>query len=129
VRSVAQYELRDELNAGAFQTGLRFRDGRAKPGFDAYRLPIWVVRKGSGVRVWGQLRPAADDALETVQIQHDPAGGPNLATVASVSTVTRKGFFLANVRGQGRGGTWRLLWTPADGSPAVASRVARVAPR
>jgi hypothetical protein len=129
VHSVAQYELRDEVNPAAFQTGLRFRDGTAKPGFAAYRLPIWVIRRGSGVRVWGQLRPAEDDATETVEIQHDPAGGENFTTVATVTTDNRKGFVLANVGGHGRGGTWRLVWAPSGGGPTIASRTAKVARR
>jgi hypothetical protein len=127
VRSVAQYELRDEANPAAFQTGLRFRDGSAKPGFAAYRLPIWVKRQGSGVRVWGQLRPADDDATETVEIQHDPGSG--YTTVATVTTTNRKGFLLTTVRGHGRSGKWRLVWAPSGGGPAIASREARVARR
>ena len=120
VRSVAQYEMRDETNPALFQSGLRFADGRVKPGFFAYRLPIWVVRSGAGVRVWGQVRPAADSAAETVAIQHDPAGGENFQTVATATTSGPKGFFSVRITGQGRAGTWRLAWKQ------FTSRTARV---
>jgi hypothetical protein len=123
VRAVAQYEMRDETNPALFQSGLRFADGRAKPGFSAYRLPIWVVRSGNGVRVWGQVRPAPDGATETVQIQHDPAGGEKFNDVATATTAGRKGFFAAHVTGKGRSGTWRFSWG------ALTSRTARVARR
>jgi hypothetical protein len=129
VKSVAQYEMRDESNPDSFQTGLRFIDGRAKPGFAAYRLPIWVVRNGSGVRVWGQVRPADDDASETVEIEHDASGNGNFRTVARTRTTNRKGFIYVPVYGQGRSGKWRLEWTPADGGPTVTSRTATVKAR
>jgi hypothetical protein len=129
VRSVAQYEMRDETNPALFQSGLRFADGRVKPGFFAYRLPVWVVRSGTGIRVWGQVRPAADGAVETVEIQHDPAGGERFETVATVTTSSLKGFFSVRVTGKGRAGTWRLSWTPSTGGPAITSRTARTARR
>ena len=68
VKSVSQYELFDEPDLSVFQTGLRFVDGSAKPSLDAYRLPIWVTRHGSGVSVWGQVRPADGSAAAG----HDP---------------------------------------------------------
>ena len=58
LRSVAQYEMFDERDPNAFQTGLRFEDGRAKPGLDAYRIPVWSFRRGSYLYVWGMVRPA-----------------------------------------------------------------------
>ena len=58
VRAVAQYKLIDEASLSSFQSGLRFLDGRAKPAYDAYRLPIWVSGRGSRLRVYGQVRPA-----------------------------------------------------------------------
>ncbi|MTD43309.1 hypothetical protein GKE82_03040 [Conexibacter sp. W3-3-2] len=125
VRSVAQYELRDEANLASFQTGLRFNDGRPKPAFAAYRLPIWVARSTGGrLRVWGQVRPAADDALEDVEVQNDPDGSGDFSTVETVQTTDAKGFI--DVRVPSRGGTWRLRWTPKDGGATVTSRVARV---
>lgn len=124
VRSVAQYELRDEADISGFQTGLRFFDGTPKPGFDAYRMPIWVSRAGSGrVRVWGQVRPA-DDTRETVEVQRD--GGAGFVTMRRVG-IDRRGFLSTTVAAQG--GRWRLLWSPRDGGPAVTSRIAAVRAR
>jgi len=125
VRSVAQYELRDEAALSAFQTGLRFVDGRPKPSFDAYRLPIWVTRRsGSSLRVWGQVRPAQDGVLEDVEIQGS-ADGQDFETVSTVQTTNTKGFVEANVaRGQNR--YWRLRWRPKDGGEAITSRIAGV---
>jgi hypothetical protein len=125
VRSVAQYELRDEAALSAFQTGLRFVDGRVKPSFDAYRLPIWVTRRSSSsVHVWGQLRPIDDDAVEDVAIEGSPDGA-SFTAVQTVQTTNRKGFVEANVAtGQNR--YWRLRWTPKGGGEAITSRIAGV---
>ena len=46
---------------GLFQAGLRYGDGREKPGiYDSYRLPIFVRLLGpSEVEVWGAGRPGS----------------------------------------------------------------------
>ena len=48
VRSVAQYLWRDERDPQAFQTGLRYADGRAKPALAAWRLPLHLRRTRAG---------------------------------------------------------------------------------
>jgi len=123
VRSVAQYKLTDDAPLASFQSGLRFVDGRAKPAFDAYRLPIWVTRRGSGVRVYGQVRPAPDSAPQAVEIQFRSASSqPDAWSTATTVTVqSRKGHFVANL--SGREAFYRLRWN------GVTSREARVARR
>jgi hypothetical protein len=124
VQSVAQYELRDEPALSAFQTGLRFVDGRPKPAFDAYRLPIWVTRHGSQVHVWGQLRPIDDGAVEPVTVEGSP-DGQTFTTVATVQTTNRKGFVETDVA-PGADRYWRLTWAPPSGGEAISSRIAGV---
>ncbi len=126
IKSVAQYKLVDDASVVNFQTGLRRANGAAKPGLEAYRLPIWVSRRGSAnVRVYGQIRPAADGAAETVEIQSGSSG--SFATVQTVPVTSLKGHFLVTVpKGAPQ---WRLKWTPASGGTPVFSRVAKVAKR
>jgi hypothetical protein len=127
IRSVAQYELRDEPDLAAFQSGLRFVDGRFKPSYVAYRLPLWVSRDRSGtVLVYGQVRPARGGALERVLIENRAPGARAFRRVATAWTTNAKGFVLVRLRA--RPGQWRLSWMPADGEPVVRSRVAE-APR
>jgi hypothetical protein len=76
LRSFAQYELFDEHDTGAFQTGLRFEDGRAKSGLDAYRLPVWAFKRSGYNYVWGMVRPAR--------------GGSQAATVEYYDASSRK---------------------------------------
>ena len=70
VASYSQYTLATRPNAGRpfsavrWQSGLRFADGRAKPGvYDAFRMPLLVrslgARRGRGVRRRGARRRGA----------------------------------------------------------------------
>ena len=127
IRSVAQYKLVDEPEQASFQTGIRFLDGTAKPAFDAYRLPIWVSRRGSGLRVYGQVRPADDGAREVVDLQHRLSAEANFVTVQSIDVSSLKGHFTLDV--PARGGQWRLRWAPSRGGAALFSRAAEAASR
>ena len=126
IRSVAQYKLVDEGDPASFQTGLQFANGQAKPSFEHYKLPLWVVRSGSNVKVYGQVRPADDGSLETVLIQNSPKAGAPFSTVQAVQVNSRKGHFLVEVPAQA--GRWRLAWTPLGGK-TVFSREAKAAKR
>src|SRR5829696_7058037 len=120
VRAVAQYKLLDEAALSSFQSGLRFIDGRPKPAYAAYRLPIWVSGRGSRVRVYGQVRPAADSTPQVVQIQHRPRRGGAFTTVKTVTVRSRKGQFLTRVRRQA--GVYRLQWNGLTSREARAAR-------
>jgi len=81
LRSYSQYLLYDDnprsgsaaVKWAGFQTGLRFSNGKAKPSYDAYKFPIVVRRKKSGVKIWGRVRPGTGPRF--VQIQRSK-GGP-----------------------------------------------------
>jgi hypothetical protein len=61
LRDDMQYLLRDPLN-GIFASGLVLPSGRAKPAYDAYRMPLFLpstsARRGHTLEVWGGARPA-----------------------------------------------------------------------
>ena len=128
IKSVAQYKLIDEPNVASFQTGLRLIDGATKPAFDAYRLPLWVVKKGSAVTVYGQVRPTEDDVREVVELQSQTTEGGPWEAVTTIEVTSRKGHFFASGIAA-REGRWRLVWAPSDGSPSITSREARAARR
>jgi hypothetical protein len=60
VSSYSQYPLYDDHGLAGFQSGLRFSNGKAKPGiYQEYKLPIFVTRTGrSSVDFWGGVRAA-----------------------------------------------------------------------
>jgi hypothetical protein len=126
VKSMAQYIIVDEVPQSSFQSGLRLADGTPKPSYNAWRLPLWVVKRGSGVRVWGQLRPLGDAATSQVEVQRSPDGNA-FTTVQTVTVSSKKGFFSVTIPNQS-GGTWKLHWTSPSGA-VLESRAADVAPR
>ena len=52
VRSVAQFELQDNLSSRSnrFQTGLVYGNGKPKPALVAYRMPLYVTPAGRPAR-------------------------------------------------------------------------------
>ena len=77
IRTVAQYKLIDDTVVSSFQSGLRFFDGVPKPAFDAYRLPLWVKRKGAArLRVYGQVRPLAARRRRRAWSSRTPRSAP-----------------------------------------------------
>jgi hypothetical protein len=97
VRSVAQFLLFDAPPDNkylphsfkywdTFQTGLLYADGKPKPSFAAYRIPIWLpsrtVAHGAPLSLWGWVRP--DLAARRAEIQWRPRGG-KYRTIATVT--------------------------------------------
>jgi hypothetical protein len=121
VKTVAQYKIVDDQSIGAgFQMGLRlFSGGARKPSYDAYKLPIWVAKKGANVTVYGQARPADAGVAGTVDVQNAAAGSSSFKTVATVPVTSANGTFTADL--PDTGGTWRLSWN------GITSRQAEVA--
>jgi hypothetical protein len=112
VRGVAQFQLEDDpLAAGShpsrrvFQTGLLRTATRAqlmkgllgtpKPSFGAYRVPIFVVDRGSRVTIWGGVRSVSSGSVKILN------GSKVVKTVR-----LRSGYFTTSLKK--RKGTWHL---------------------
>ena len=109
IRSVAQYELRDERDLGAFQTGLRFAGGKAKPSLAAYRLPIWPVERGRSTRIWMQVRPQSRiGEPQTVTVQYRRKGSRAWRKLGTYRAGTERGFL--RVGTHVRAHRWRFVW-------------------
>jgi len=122
IRTVAQYKLVDDRIVSSFQSGLRFWDWAFKPGYDAYRLAVWVSRKGpSRLRVYGQVRPPADGDVSRVEVQNAPFGSSEFRTVSTIDVRSANGTFLRTL--PRREGRFRLRWG------SVLSREALIAAR
>ena len=104
IASYSQYLLYDEpplpgpkqVRWGGFQMGLRFFDGRLKPSYEAYRLPLVVKRSGHRSVIWGRVRPGSGPRF--VQLQR-LAGGHFVNAGARIKTDSL-GYFKAR-RGLG----------------------------
>lgn len=127
VRALAQFLLVDEPPNtkeprgslrywGTFQTGLIMRGGPDKPGYYAFRIPIWVPhpRHGSRVTVWGELRPADHSGLQYAVLQYQPRGS-GWQQLREIQTASPEGFLVAHVAIPAAGNV-RLAWpSPAGG--------------
>jgi hypothetical protein len=137
VRSVAQFLLYDSKPNtkykptdvrywSTFQTGLLYANGKRKPAYAAYRLPIWIpaprAQRGQSMLVWGLLRLAPHNAPQQAEIQWRPAGG-QYRTIASVNVTNPEGYLTALIRPP-RTGFVRIAWVSAGGSSYVSRAVA-----
>jgi len=128
LRSYDQYLLGDPPN-GVFASGLKYANGTPKPGYDAFRMPVFLpvtsTRAGSALEVWGCVRPAqyarrSSHRPQQVTIQFRDASGGAFKTVDTVPVTDRYGYFDVLQRFSGSG-TVRLAWSYPHG-PQVFSR-------
>jgi hypothetical protein len=118
VKLLTQYEWRDEpVRRSAtdpyagWQSGLRFRDDRAKPSLRTFANPFFIDQKpGSrAARLWGQVRPGI---THDVTVQRRKAGSTRWTTVRVVAT-NGDGYWTLN---QTVSATtdYRFRWQPQD---------------
>lgn len=102
---------------GTFQTGLLFANGRQKPSYDAFRIPIWLPSSNHRhATIWGELRPADHSKTQVAALQFQRRGSSSWSTVRQIQTSNREGFLLAHQSLPGAGNV-RLAWTnPANGA-------------
>lgn len=128
LKSYSQYLLFDDvarsgssaLRWAGFQTGLRFASGKAKPSFEAYKLPLVVRKRGRGVSIWGRVRPGS--GTRYVQLQR-ASGGSFVNDGAQIRT-SSSGYFSARRAKRTR---YRFQAFSAPPSAATALGVSRVA--
>ena len=123
VRSLNQFRLTDgPVLPGRglaayheFQSGLLFRNGRAKPSYASFRHPFVARARGRRIGFWGQVRPGGrhDVVVERKE-------GRRWKRVASART-SRRGFWRARI-GR-RAGTYRYRWGSGSRRASDALRV------
>ena len=91
VRSFAQYPLVDDPGRVAgFQSGLRFHNGKAKPGvFAAFQRPFFARYRGSRVELFGAIR-AEPGARVTIQTKN---GRKAKWRTVRTATLNSRGYF------------------------------------
>lgn len=118
VRSFSQYLLRDDRTVrgshSAFESGLfLYKDGKPKPSFYGFRLPLTVTKaRGGKVALWGLVRPARGRAGKVeIQIRDRGKGWRRLAT----QRYNARGYWTRSAPYKA-GRQWRVAWTdPATG--------------
>jgi hypothetical protein len=106
----------DARRWATYQTGLQFDDGRPKPAFEAYRLPLRATPQADGsVALWGMVRPGG--AEERIRIEFRPAGQAEWKPVGERAVSQPRGYWSETVAGLGPG-FYRFEWLKA--APAMA---------
>jgi hypothetical protein len=135
IASYAQYLLEDPQDlrskkVGLFSSGLLFANGKPKPTFNAYRMPVWMpkqtVKRGQSALIWGGARPApggyaATHVAQVVQIQQLSGGAWN--TLATVKVNNATGYFETHLRFTNSGGL-RLAYTYPSTELALPTDIA-----
>ncbi len=127
IATTMQYLLYDPaVTKGAdFASGLLFRNGAPKPGYYAYRLPLYLpstsARRGQSLEVWGAVRPAPYEQRATrlpqaakIQLQR----GTNWTTVKTVTITNAHGYFDVRVTFPASGEV-RLTWSYPKTDPLL----------
>jgi hypothetical protein len=118
VRAFSQYLLRDDKprrgpaseRYSGFETGLRRSNGRPKPSYRGFLLPLAVQAFGSSDVLWGRVRPAR--AATTVVLQRNAGRGWK-----PLRTVTTNANGVYGTRARHRAGQrYRARWTAEDGT-------------
>ena len=117
VAAFSQYLLVDDPLGGApgasanggtigFQTGLEYLNGKPKPLYYGFPVPLVVSKHGHRFSLWGFVRPATGATKVTVLVQ--PKGSRRYRTLKTVST-NGLGYWALN--SSTRGSHWRVRWT------------------
>jgi hypothetical protein len=126
VRTYSQFLLRDYAANDLFQSGLVSEAGAAKPGLNAYRVPIWIptTRSRSGrFRVWGLLRPGARLRVSQATVQFRATGAASYAAVATLGTVGTRGYVDGTVRLPSAGRVRLAFRDPATGQQSFSRSI------
>ena len=126
--SYSQYGLIDQPPPAYFDTGLLNPNGSPKPGYAAYRMPLWLpstsTRKGRKLEVWGGVRPAVLAKLDTgkaqsVLVQFEAGSKGAWTTIATVPLTNARGYFDVHLAFPSSGSV-RLAWTYPTGDPLLS---------
>ncbi|HZB75294.1 MAG TPA: hypothetical protein VE526_03640 [Solirubrobacteraceae bacterium] len=119
VKAFSQYLMRDDSERkglgglerfGGFETGLRRSDGRKKPAYDGFMLPLRVSWAGASHVLWGRVRPATGSV--EVTIQRDSGDGWKRLSITRTGT---GGVFGLGTKARD-GARYRVRWTRGDGA-------------
>jgi hypothetical protein len=96
VMSFSQYPLLDDAGLAGFQSGLRFKNGKAKKGvYSGFAHTVYAVKSGSRVELFGCDRAAGNGTALTIQGRTGKKG--KWKNVGSANTNTY-GYFDVRVR-------------------------------
>ena len=131
IQSYDQYLLTDPgcLTLSFFATGLEAENGKRKPSYAAFRMPVYLpvttFTPGQSLEVWGCVRPARyatreSGTLQAVEIEFKRAGSRGWNPFSRVTITDPNGYFDV-ARVFHAAGSLRLAWRYPHG-PQIYSR-------
>ena len=126
--SYSQYRLRDQAPPTDFDTGLENPNGSDKPGFDAYRMPLYLpattTQPAHKLEVWGGVRPAAyarhdTGKAQSVEIEFQPGSKGPWQVIDTVPITNQRGYIDVRLAFPSSGAV-RLAWTYPAGDPLLS---------
>jgi hypothetical protein len=119
VKSFSQYLLEDDKprkgrpieRYGGFESGLRFANGKPKPAFDAFRLPLAAEVYGPSDVLWGRVRPSATQTK--VQVLASRRKGKPFKVLRTITT-NHRGIYGLRAKHHDKQ-RYRVRWTAPDG--------------
>jgi hypothetical protein len=117
VVSFSQYLLSDDpprasgYRYGGFESGLISSDGKEKPAYKGFRLPLAVETYGSSDVLWGLVRPLRGHTRVTIL---SASKGKAWGELKAVDTTASGVYALTTPRHAGR--RYRVRWTAPDGT-------------
>jgi hypothetical protein len=134
IASTMQYLLydpnpREAPEFGGFASGLIFYGGTRKPGYDAYRLPLFLPTttarsRRQSLEVWGCVRPANYARLDTgtpqqAEIQYQRGSHGAFTTLRTVTIGSSRGYFDLRMAFPASGSV-RLAWSYPKDDPLLS---------
>jgi hypothetical protein len=121
VAAFSQYLLRDDPLGGkpgssvrggtvGFQTGLEYVNGKPKPLYSGWPLPLTVTKSGHSYSLWGLVRPAEGATKVTVLVR---SKGSRSYRVLKTVTTDSHGYWSLHSSVQGQ--LWRVRWKSPAG--------------
>ena len=117
VASFSQYLLRDDpasVRHVSFQTGLDYVNGRPKPLFAGFPVPLTVSRRGPSYVLWGRVRPAT--SATSVNVEAERSGSRRFTALSQVTTNSNGYWRLVSSVSAKR---WRVRWASPAGAVYV----------
>jgi hypothetical protein len=125
VASFSQYLMSDDpprdsgYRYSGFESGLRRSDGRAKPAYEGFRLPLAVENYGRNDVLWGLVRPLRGVTKVTIEYRTKRAKRWKHLKTLDTTAVGVYGFKTKHRSGQ----RYRVRWTAPDGQTYVGPPV------